>query len=294
MSGEYNYDVPVAAQKLYAFEDETINPNVVEFAHFLAGRIKSDALVPIDFVMASHLAITDVERGQDGFTGQALEGQLIGLDSSQYAEMTVNIPKLAGVAVSDEFAGDVLTVMIGTGMLKPPVSETETPGDEIITEVITDIDTARRLIIDDAKRRVLELDWEHFGVDKTEVAEGFDGFGLLALRQAPYGLPINVLLDRPEHERGLLMEMMGTQKRQVEGDFWLALTQDPIDPGYATLARDHLLLKTPETLASLVTKGRVGAREAIEYFGSQDDTSTLERAAIRIATFLSENPQILK
>lgn len=296
MTGEFEFsrDFSEVGQRLIAFEDESLNPNVVEFAHFLAGRIKSDALKLIGFVMASHLAIADLERGQDGFTGEPLEGQLIGLDSNEYSEMTVNVPKLAGVAVSDEFAGEVLTVMIETGMLKPPIPETETPEGEVIQEEITDIDTARKLIIDDAKRRVLELDWEHFGVSEDEVAEAFDGFSLMALRQAPYHLPINVLLDRPGHERGLLMEMPDTQKKQVGGDFWVALTSNPIDPVHATLARDHLLLKTPEALVSLLTHGDVTAKQAIEYFGSQDDTETLMRAGIRIATFLGDNPQILK
>jgi len=294
MTGEFSRDMPEAGQRLLAFEDESLNPNVVEFAHFLAGRINSDAIEPIGFVMASHLAIADLERGEDGFSGEPLEGQLIGLDSNEYGEMTVNVPKLAGVAVSDEFAGEVLGVMIETGMLKPPISETDTPEGEVIQQEITDIDTAQKLILDDAKRRVLELDWEHFGVNEDEVAEAFDGFSLLALRNAPYHLPINVLLDRPGHERGLLMEMPDTQKKQVGGDYWVALTSSPIYPEHATLARDHLVLKTPEALASLLTHGGVSAREAIEYFGSQDDTDTLMRAGIRIATFLGDNPQILK
>jgi len=62
MTGEFSRDMPEAGQRLLAFEDESLNPNVVEFAHFLAGRINSDAIEPIGFVMASHLAIADLER----------------------------------------------------------------------------------------------------------------------------------------------------------------------------------------------------------------------------------------
>ena len=294
MTGEFNAGMPEAAQRLYAFEDDTMNPNIVELAHFLAGRIKSDSIKPDGFIIASRLAIADVERGQNGFTGQPLEGQLIGLDRNEYSEMIVNVPKLAGIAVSDEFAGEVLTAMIKAGTLKPSTSETETPEGEVIQEVITDIDTARKLILDDAKKRVLELDWEHFGVRDIEVAEAFDILGLLTLKQAPYHLPINSLDDRLDHERDLLMEMPDAQKKQVPGDFWLAITSSPIEPEYATLARDHLLLKTPEALASLLTDRRVSAEQAIKYFSSQDDTGTLERAAVRLTTFISENPQILK
>jgi hypothetical protein len=291
MTSEFGRGLSEAGQRLRAFEDQAANPLIVGFAHFLGDRVMGNES-PGNFVMEAHLAVLDLQRGQDGYKSEPLEGDLVGLDQDAYDEMTISFPLLAGIGYSDEFSGDVTAFMITRGMLAADSSEdSATPEGEVITEEIRDINTAQRLIIDDAKSRVVALDWEHFGITKDEAADSFDTIALIVLRNAPYNFDINVLVDRPEYESAMLSELLDIQKKQVVDDFWLAMSE-VIDPQAAMFARDHLFLKVPEAMP-FPGKENMSGRDVATYLGGRD-MAAHKRAALRMVTYMRENPQILK
>ena len=166
------------------------------------------------------------------------------------------------------------------------------PGDrsaEIITETITDIETAHRLIVEGACSQLQGLDWAPFGVTPEMVDDAFAAFYPLALRQSPLRPPINLAVEEhSETDRELIAETPEDHKREIEAG-WL-LMQDEISPEYATATRDLLYLKLAEIIA-----GRAGVdpRQAVMHFASDLSGSYL-RASLRLNDFIVEHPWLLR
>ena len=280
-----------AALKLGAFQDETVNPRVVEFAHYLSGRLY-DRLVPSGFIMASTLALYDLQAGVDGFTSAPIENSLVGLSNSEHDELLASVPGLARAAFPEDFADEVLNNMVQMGILPPPEAGESVTLDEgeIITELIDNIEDAHFKIVEDAKKRTSQLDWQRFGITDEDVTTIFDASYLLVLRNSPFVAPINVLLDKREHEAGLLQELLPQQKMQIRDKYWLALMTDAIPSELAMVVRDNIFLKSIETIASL---NEIDPEEAISYF-ARDIDGPVRRATVRLHTAMNENPQFLR
>ena len=73
---------------------KTTTPNESSVYEFFATRLdRSSELVPIGLVMAWQLAIYDMARGVDGFTGEPITGQCSGLPAAFYRILDADIGK---------------------------------------------------------------------------------------------------------------------------------------------------------------------------------------------------------
>lgn len=82
------------------------NPMVYEFAEFLAARLNPE-LVPPGFVMATELALADLRKGVDGFTGKPISGNLSGYPRQLYAGLRMYIPEIIKAVCPEDFAKGV-------------------------------------------------------------------------------------------------------------------------------------------------------------------------------------------
>lgn len=76
---------------------------VYEFGRYLAGYLNSQ-LVPPGFVMGCDLALHDLHRGVNGFTGEPIRNGLVGYPSAIYALLRAEIPDIADAIFPAEFA----------------------------------------------------------------------------------------------------------------------------------------------------------------------------------------------
>ncbi|MEI9913934.1 MAG: hypothetical protein WDN66_02940 [Candidatus Saccharibacteria bacterium] len=279
-----------AIEKLRGFQDEATE--LTEFAHFLSGRL-NPSLVPEGFVMSSILSIYDLQNGVDGFSGEPIENGLVGLSQGGYDRLQASVPYLARIAFPENFADSVMRQMTDMGIIPAPdaaeVSTLDT--SEIITEPIDNIDDAYTKIVEDAKQRVIDLEWSSLGLSDSEVGKGFDAVYGICLRNAPFSLPINLMVNDPDHEAGLIPELMPEHKKQLDGKYWLGQMMDVIPPEMAMFARDHIFLMSIDTIALLY---KMEPMQTFKVFHSRDIDGPATRAAIRMSTFLEQNPDVVK
>ncbi|MDO8657446.1 MAG: hypothetical protein Q7K55_01800 [Candidatus Levybacteria bacterium] len=139
----------------------------------------------------------------------------------------------------------------------------ESLSDEIIGGSIRNIQEADRLIIEDAKKRVLALDWKHFG--NLEVTPEVI-FGLacdLSLRNSGMNFPLNVLRVSTPDERSIVDSLPLTHKEILHGPFFRVMLQDEISPEMATFIRDYLYIKAPDVIAAA---NKLPIQEVIDHF----------------------------
>lgn len=287
-------DTAEAVKMLGELEDETTPPEVAEFAHFLSQRLNPN-LVPIGFVMASQLAIYDLEKGVDGFTGEPIQLSISLADKELYAKLTQAVPELAKKAFSPEFASEVERHLRELGIIVPQESK---PGKdledgELIVGEIDNIDDAYRKIVVDARERIASLEWDKLEISTDKVYQIYEAVYPLVLRQAPYHMPINILTVSKPEDRRIILDIPPHQKREMIDGYYLALTMQSIPGEYATLTRDHLFLKIPELIARI---NGIDPNEAIEKIAETgiDTRNPFARAAIRLATFIEDHPDILR
>jgi hypothetical protein len=79
---------------------------VYQFGKFLAGYLNAE-LVPAGFVMGCELAIHDLQKGVNGFTGEALYGKLVGYPPFMYGLLRAEIPTIADAVLPTDFAAEV-------------------------------------------------------------------------------------------------------------------------------------------------------------------------------------------
>jgi hypothetical protein len=288
-------DTTEASEKLRFYSADSADARTTEFAHLLAERINS-GIVPMGFIMAASLLIYDLEKGVNGFTGEPISSGLVGLSDAEYLGIQRAIPDLARIAFPENFADEVKKRLADMGFGTPDeaIDGEDLTDGEIITTDIDTIDEAYRQIVIDARERVLDLDWDHFGISSEDAYKLFEATYGIVLRQAPYLLPLNLLVDEPDKERGLLLELPEDKKMKRLGNYWLAMTATTIRADYATFTRDHLILKVPEVILGWKHGGDLEA-ELLYLAGSEDPArSALGRAATRIASFISANPSLLK
>ena len=167
-------------------------------------------LVPADFVMTSVLCIEDLKRGRDGFTQKPLDSNLSRQPEYVYNYLYLNIPMLARIAFSEAFADDVRTNFLGI-LAQSGIAE-----DDWVLSPITTIEQAETDIIDNAKKKVLGLDWGHFGLGekKEEIDQLYDGTSRLVLGNSGMNFPLNVLREDHYKEAVILKRIAPERKKQ--------------------------------------------------------------------------------
>lgn len=294
---EITEDTAGPVERLRSYEDGSREAVAAEFAGLLADRITTtESLVPTGYVMASYLLLQDLRRGIDGFSGEPMESSLSGISETQEGVMQKMVSDLARTAFSEGFAEQVDEQMRKLGLLPPAESDAGEllEENEIITEPITTIDEAHEKIIGDARERVADLDWEHFGVNTGEAYKIFEATYPVCLSLAPCVMPLNVLTDKPGKHRGLLLELPEDHKRQLDTKFWMAMPSGKIPPEYATFVRDYLFLKVSDTIAML---NDLDVPETMMYLaedGGDPQKNPLGRAATRTRAFLEQHPELMK
>lgn len=98
-----------AKQKLARLEDHIPNATnelVYGFGRFLADYLNPQ-LVPMGFVMGCELAINDLQQGVNGFTGEPIQGSLVGYPPMIYGFLRIEIPTIAEAIFPEDFAASV-------------------------------------------------------------------------------------------------------------------------------------------------------------------------------------------
>lgn len=124
--------------------------------------------------------------------------------------------------------------------------------DELIKTPVRILREAEEKIIDDARKRVLDLPWDKHGVSRKDVELFFNMTYGLILRQAResvgVSLPLNILDSSSPQERQILERLRGRNKRPLVDTYWLVLL-DRLSPEQATFIRDLLWTKAPDPIA---------------------------------------------
>lgn len=297
MTDKDDYTMPntAAIEVLRNFANEDMDPRVAKFAHFLAERI-SPEVEPGELLTASLLLMYDLQTGTDGFTQQQIESDLVGIGSSEQAKILRSVPDLARLAFGDDFADQVRGDMVRTGLISESGATEEIGLDatETIEEPIDTAVVAYEKIVVSAADSAASLDWGHFGLTETDIAEVKplieDTVIPISLRNAPYPLAVNLLVDERNKEAGLLQEMLPEQKKVLHGKYWFGLMRDVITPEEAMFARDHAFLKAVEGVVRLKS---LSIQEVRTHFGS-DPNSPVVKAGDRLtAAILKHHPELL-
>lgn len=283
-----------AAGILRTFEDESLSPRVIEFARFLADRLDSGSatIVPTGLVVCSSLSIYDLEQGVDGFTGKPIKNSLVGLGKPEYDELLRHVPHLARVAFPEEFAAEVQDFMVKNSLLPAPeatIAPTLEVG-EIITEPVTNLAQAKEMIVEPAKQRLLALDWAKLGANVAEIPRWFDAGYPLTLRNAPYNLPLTVLLESRPSEKVYVDALPPSHKEPLGANFWLVQTEAEIDPETATTMRDHVFLKGVDIITGMNNLDPQVVFRTLE----QDVDGPISRATTRIYSFMQNHPERMR
>ncbi len=77
-----------------------------DFGAYLADRLNPE-LVPQGFNMAAELALYDLQKGVDGFTGQPIQSRLVGYPSMIYGLLRMQVPQIAEAVCPEDFAKGV-------------------------------------------------------------------------------------------------------------------------------------------------------------------------------------------
>lgn len=289
-----NSPLDEAAARLRAWEPETDDPETAGFAQFLAGRFEglSGRLRPQDFLLLAELAITDLRRGVDGGNREAIDHPLARQDSKTYDRLYRQLPRLGDISVSAAFGQNVQNLMVEIGLIPAPeASEAPTlSGGEIITEPIRDIQTAHRLVVEDARDRILELDWQRRGVTPEQARMTFDGWFGMVLRNSPFEAAVSVMSEQHGQDRELIGEFLTEQRMALTDQVWLVLLMDEVPAEYATATRDMLYLKMVEVVATAAGLDR----EQILYSFVRDVDGPLIRAAARLEAFIHDHPELIR
>ena len=92
--------------KLKEFLPNASNDLVYDFGHFLADYL-NPRLAPEGFVMGCELALNDLQKGVNGFTGKPINHKLVGYPPMIYRFISMEIPRIADAVLPVEFATKV-------------------------------------------------------------------------------------------------------------------------------------------------------------------------------------------
>ena len=77
------------------------------FGKFLSKRICDHQLAPAGFHTAAQLALFDLERGKDGYTGEPIRHDLVGFPPFVFRTYALMIPEIASAVCPPKFAAAV-------------------------------------------------------------------------------------------------------------------------------------------------------------------------------------------
>ena len=77
------------------------------FGNFLSERFKEGELYPDGFINCCMLAIYDLQKGVNGFTGKKINHPLVGYPEIVYRLLQVQIPAIAAAVSTPFFAAEV-------------------------------------------------------------------------------------------------------------------------------------------------------------------------------------------
>ncbi|MCJ7793274.1 MAG: hypothetical protein MUP45_04895 [Candidatus Marinimicrobia bacterium] len=159
---------------------------------------------------------------------------------------------------------------------------------ERLNYIIEMVDDAERIILGDARQKVMAFDWEHFGVDRAEMEKLFRFFSRIILRQSNINSSLNLLDDNNPEEYALLCILAPHQKKESTptGRFWLVLFRQKMTPEEATFIRDWLWAFVPEVIAKFK---KLDVKEVEAYFISQDTDGELRRLGERIEAYIEKH-----
>lgn len=271
---------------------ENLGPEAVALAQVLADKFERGAdhrLSVNSFAFVATLAIGELKRGSDG--SRPIEGLLVGQDREGYRRLYEVVPVLGRVGVSGKFGDDVLEIMVDNGIIAAPEAAENPTLDaaEIITEPIRGIDTAFAAIIEDAQRRVLNVDWSVYGVTTDFINQQLGLYYRTVLIGSPFQMPIRVYTEGDaDYEQ--VADVAPHQKRELSGGQWLAMPAPEIAPEYATAARDFVYVQMVEIVARLA--GLDMERFVYRLLG--DLNGLYRRASTRAALFMQANPHLVR
>ncbi|MBS3150625.1 hypothetical protein J4425_02365 [Candidatus Woesearchaeota archaeon] len=79
---------------------------IYDFGAHLADRLNPE-LVPQGFNMAAELALYNLQKGVDGFSGQPIRSRLVGYPSMIYGLLRMQVPQIAEAVCPEDFAKGV-------------------------------------------------------------------------------------------------------------------------------------------------------------------------------------------
>ncbi|MHB1316520.1 MAG: hypothetical protein ACYCZW_01550 [Minisyncoccota bacterium] len=77
------------------------------FGEYMAERLNQSSIVPTGFIMGCELALYDLEKGVNGFTGKPIQNSIVGYPSMNYSLLRQDIARIAQVVFPPEFAAEV-------------------------------------------------------------------------------------------------------------------------------------------------------------------------------------------
>ncbi len=298
MTDHINQKHPVgpAIECLSAYPpNETTDPDVTHLAHYLGNTLLSRGEdYTIDargFVMLADIVVSDLKRGRDEFTAKVISDHpLTGREPDVYDKLYAALPRLAEDGFSSQFGLAVRCQLHNMGMYGAP-QEATLDATEIITEPITNIDTARTKIVEDSRLRVLAHDWQGLGVQPI-LAEDEYTYAYtsgLRLRQSLVKSPVNLLTAKAENDLAIVSALPKDRIHELGPGKWLALTSEVVSPDYATAIRDLLYREMVVAVAN--SAGLNGENISLSF--AKDVHGPLYRAVTRFSEFSVQHPYIL-
>ncbi len=282
-------DARTKLSRLAEFTSYPVHPDLQEFASLVSARL-GDQIDHFDFVLAGEDVLRDLHQGVICLPSRAGEkgrSPFAGPLAADSGLLRRGITRIAQLTFPERFAENVRAAQIswanefGLRKIDPAIFDTPEDMDkDRIKSPITTIEEGKRLIIDDARRRVVSSGWEHFGADMERVGEQFDLVAPLILRNADLGFSFNLLSVDEAESREILRNLPADQKMEISKGFWFGLLKPIVTGEEATHIRDHVWMKSGDAIAAL---NEISLGEAVQFFAKDINYRQAgKRIAIRL------------
>lgn len=248
------------------------------------------------FINASALALSELQTGRNHRSEPITGHPLLHMGEATMRDLFSRTPFFARVGFSDEFGDQVGQVMVEQNLLpRPAAADTEiSPADpgELITEPVTDAETAYAKIVEDARTRVLGMGLEAYGLSAEPMRDKDEHmlWAHIILERAAIIPAIAILADVPGPEHEALQRLLPERKKDLGNGRWLVMSVYPIPPDYATVTRDILVLKTVDGLAGMERDDSLS--EAALYERLLERNRPFLRAVARMQEFIDRYPHL--
>jgi hypothetical protein len=102
--GELVRETADAIERLKTYQDDSVDPRLVSFAHFLANYVGDEPIEPGALMMAMVYAMADLHNAGSGSNRDSVPSELIGLDDARVRWLFCESPTLAYHAFDKSFA----------------------------------------------------------------------------------------------------------------------------------------------------------------------------------------------